>query len=274
MEVLVECLVTDEIVLDKLAFSEWVAGRTAADAARVKETELAKWLLTAKPPHRIENAFDPKWRMARSINMNECAEQFQFYEWITPCLNEPTQFRTQSLFVLQPSDIAHMIETYYSYDEVVMRDLMGKALTKAASRDMQEQAEVLQTKIFSVRRQFDNVKRILTRVEQEIQTHKSTTSGRTVLAVITQDFSLPVELASQYEHVAFLCYNKIETSKSRLNMLDFREWSAMAAVVKALWGSEHTLDLDLNFTDMLRLAKDSFHDRSVAPFGLDGCLGP
>ena len=32
-----------------------------------------------------------------------------------------------------------------------------------------------------------------------------------------QDFMLSVELASQYQHVAFLCYNKIETSKSRLN---------------------------------------------------------
>ena len=75
METVVECFVTDEIVLDKLAFSEWVAGRTAADAAREKEKDLAKWLLTAKPPHRIENAFDPKWRMARNINMHECAEQ-------------------------------------------------------------------------------------------------------------------------------------------------------------------------------------------------------
>jgi hypothetical protein len=75
METVVECFVTDEIVLDKLAFNEWVAGRTAADAARQKEKELAKWLLNAQPPHRIANAFDPKWVMSRKINMQECAEQ-------------------------------------------------------------------------------------------------------------------------------------------------------------------------------------------------------
>ena len=58
--------------------------------------------------------------MARNINMHECAEQFQFYEWITPFLNEPTQFRTQSVFVLHPSDVAHMIEACYSHDEIVL----------------------------------------------------------------------------------------------------------------------------------------------------------
>ena len=266
IDVVLECVVTSEIVLDKLSFATWVAGGTAADAAREKEKDLAKWLLTARPPHRIENAFDPKWRMARNINMHECAEQFQFYEWITPFLNEPTQFRTQSVFVLHPSDVAHMIEAYYSYDEIVMRDILGKPLTKAASRDMQEQAVDFRTKVFSIRRQFDNVKRILTRVEQEIQSTKGqqSPSERTVLTIIKEDFRLPGELASQYEHIAFLCYNKIETSKSRLNLLDYSEWSAMAAVVKAMWGAEDSLDLDVEFTDMMRVAKEALSAREVS----------
>ncbi len=75
METVLDCFVTDEIVLDKLAFTEWVAGRQAADAAREKERDLAMWLHHAQPPHRIENAFDPKWTMSRKINMQECAEQ-------------------------------------------------------------------------------------------------------------------------------------------------------------------------------------------------------
>jgi len=79
METVVECFVTDEIVLDKLAFRDWVGGSTAAEAAREKEQDLAKWLLNANPPHRIENAFDPKWRMARNINMFECAEQVHLH---------------------------------------------------------------------------------------------------------------------------------------------------------------------------------------------------
>lgn len=93
--------------------------------------------------------------------------------------------------------------------------------------------------------------------------NKGTQPPRTVLAVIMQDFKLPVELASQYEQILFLCYNKIETSKSRLNVLDFNEWSSMAGVVKAMWGTEDSLDLDLNFTDMMRLAKETFMDRET-----------
>jgi len=269
METVVECFVTDEIVLDKLAFNEWVAGRTAADAARQKEKELAKWLLNAQPPHRIANAFDPKWVMSRKINMQECAEQFQLYEWITPALNEPTQFHTQSLFVLQPADVAYMIETYYSYDEGVMRDLLGKSLTKAAIRDIQDQAEILGTKVNSTRRQFDNLKRILTRIEQHMLEkksagNKSAPASRSILSVIMQDFKLSIELAAQYQHIAFLCYNKIETSKSRLNVLDFTEWSALAGVVMAKWGTEDALDFDSSFTDMMRHAKETLMDRELA----------
>lgn len=264
METVLDCFVTDEIVLDKLAFTEWVAGRQAADAAREKERDLAMWLHHAQPPHRIENAFDPKWTMSRKINMQECAEQFQLYEWITPALNEPTQFRTQSLFVLQPVDVAYMIETYYSYDEAVMRDLLGKSLTKAAMRDIQDQAEMLGIKVNSTRRQFDNLKRILTRIEQQMLANKGAPASRSILTGITQDFMLSIELASQYQHIAFLCYNKIETSKSGLNVLDFAEFSSLAGVVMAKWGSEDSLDLDSDFTDMMRLAKETLMDRELA----------
>jgi hypothetical protein len=119
------------------------------------------------------------------------APQFQLYEWITPALNEPTQFHTQSLFVLQPADVAYMIETYYSYDEGVMRDLLGKSLTKAAIRDIQDQAEILGTKVNSTRRQFDNLKRILTRIEQHMLEkksagNKSAPASRSILSVIMQ----------------------------------------------------------------------------------------
>ena len=112
--------------------------------------------------------------------------QFQLYEWITPALNEPTQFRTQSLFVLQPVDVAYMIETYYSYDEAVMRDLLGKSLTKAAMRDIQDQAEMLGIKVNSTRRQFDNLKRILTRIEQQMLANKGAPASRSILTGITQ----------------------------------------------------------------------------------------
>ena len=78
-----------------------------------------------------------------------------------------------------------------------------------------------------------------------------------------QDFMLSIELASQYQHIAFLCYNKIETSKSGLNVLDFAEFSSLAGVVMAKWGSEDSLDLDSDFTDMMRLAKETLMVRAL-----------
>ena len=98
---------------------------------------------------------------------------------------------------------------------------------------------------------------------------ESATAGNDALAPVTrasrmlQDFMLSIELASQYQHIAFLCYNKIETSKSRLNVLDFAEWSSLAGVVMAKWGSEDSLDLDSDFTDMMRLAKETLMVRAL-----------
>jgi len=88
--------------------------------------------------------------------------------------------------VLQPVDVAYMIETYYSYDEAVMRDLLGKSLTKAAMRDIQDQAEMLGIKVNSTRRQFDNLKRILTRIEQQMLANKGAPASRSILTGITQ----------------------------------------------------------------------------------------
>ncbi len=88
--------------------------------------------------------------------------------------------------MLQPVDVAYMIETYYSYDEVVMRELLGKSLTKAAMRDIQDQAEMLGIKVNSTRRQFDNLKRILTRIEQQMLANKGAPASRSILSSITQ----------------------------------------------------------------------------------------
>jgi hypothetical protein len=38
---------------------------------------------------------------------------------------------------------------------------------------------------------------------------------------------------------------------------DFTEWSALAGVVMAKWGTEDALDLDSSFTDMMRQAKET-----------------
>mmetsp|Transcript_31204 Transcript_31204/g.100118 ORF Transcript_31204/g.100118 Transcript_31204/m.100118 type:complete len:419 (-) Transcript_31204:22-1278(-) len=261
VETVLECFVTDKIKIDEAAFKVWIRGHTAAEAARYKEAFLKNILTNMN----IVDPHDSRINVARRINRQECNEQFQLYEWLTPMLNSPPLFQTQSLYTLYPGDVTFMIQEYYSFDETVMRELLGKALSKGDGREVEDNSEMLRVQVRSVRRQFNNTKRIMKHVETEIQAVRA--SGRlltkTILEMIQEDFCLPMELASQYLHMIFLCFNKIETFKSRLNLLDFNEWNSLSGVVMAMWGSEKSLELDLHFTDQMRQAKEALLDKET-----------
>jgi hypothetical protein len=152
------------------------------------------------------------------------------------------------VFNIAPEQLKNMIYEYYSFDEDVMREFLGKTLTKTARRELEDVAEQTKTTIPSTRRQFDNLKRIYTHIENEINASKSSgkssSTSRSIISMIEEAFLLPVELASQYMHIVFLSANRIETFKSRLNVLDFKEWNSLAGVVMAVWGTETSTELD------------------------------
>jgi len=55
---------------------------------------------------------------------------------------------------------------------------------------------------------------------------------------------------------------------------DFTEWSALAGVVMAKWGTEDALDLDSSFTDMMRQAKETLMVCTFFPFAPSRLLLP
>mmetsp|Transcript_63979 Transcript_63979/g.146564 ORF Transcript_63979/g.146564 Transcript_63979/m.146564 type:complete len:438 (+) Transcript_63979:196-1509(+) len=277
VETVVECLVTDKMKVDAITFEAWVKGLTAAEAMRYKEPEIQRFLLQMQESgsdmgskHQGEHQ-DYRWRNARKLVWQECVDQYQFFEWMTPFLNEPLSFRTQTLVVVAGGDIPRMLDMYYSLDDAVCRDLIGKAFTKAVRRDVDEAAETSRNiTVRSARRQFDNIKRVMKHVEDQIALHRTTPdrrttrNARTVLQMIREDFRLDLELASVYQHILFLCFNKVETCKTRLVHLDFPEWSSLAGVVQAVWGGEHFLELDHAYIEAMRVAKDTLTSRDVS----------
>lgn len=59
----------------------------------------------------------------------------------------------------------HFHLRYYSLDDVVARELLGKKLSSRYRKDLDELAEKTGVKLKSCCRQFDNVKRIFKMVE-------------------------------------------------------------------------------------------------------------
>jgi hypothetical protein len=112
VETVVECLVTDKMKVDALTFEAWVKGLTAAEAMRYKEHEIQRFLRQMQESARgagggrlEQQQSDRRWRNARQLVFQECVDQYQFFEWLAPFLNEPLSFRTQTLVVVAPADV-------------------------------------------------------------------------------------------------------------------------------------------------------------------------
>mmetsp|Transcript_39951 Transcript_39951/g.81810 ORF Transcript_39951/g.81810 Transcript_39951/m.81810 type:complete len:404 (-) Transcript_39951:15-1226(-) len=258
---IMECCVTDRIITDDVSFRHWVEGRTPQEADTEKRQALHRHLFGNK--NSLSQMDKKTWNIAQRVSIQECIDQFQVYDWLLPYFNEPQLFNTQMTFILEPATLKTMTEAFYSFDEPVMRELLGKVTSRAVRRELEDMTEGSRITVKSARRQFDNVKRVMALVQQELA--NKTSSGRgghcTVLEIIMNHFMLPLELASQYQHIIFMSTNKIETFKNRLSTIDFKEWNSLAGVIMALWGCEYSLEFDVNFTEQMRSAKEGLSSR-------------
>lgn len=87
--------------------------------------------------------------------------------------------------------------------------------------------------LFSIRRQFDNIKRIFKTVEE--------LSGN-IANNIKQHFLLPDELARKYAAVVFVGSVKFETTKKRLQYLDFNDFYDCSQVILGVSFAEHIIN--------------------------------
>lgn len=107
-------------------------------------------------------------------------------------------------------------------DDAVARELFGKKFNSRNRKDLDEVAEKTGVRLKSCRRQFDNIKRIFKAVED--------IPGNT-MTNIKQQFLLPDELAQKYAAVVFIACLRFETTKRKLQYLNFRDFFECAQVV-------------------------------------------
>ncbi|KAI1287158.1 hypothetical protein EDD11_010485, partial [Mortierella claussenii] len=122
---------------------------------------------------------------------------------------------------------------YYSFDESVVREILGKKLNSRTRKDLDEVHEKTGVKLTSCRRQFDNLKRVMKKVEDA--------EGRTLVRDIEHQFLLPHHLARKYAHILFIADNKLDTFRKRLSCYQFADFEYCGSVLMQYWTSS-TLD--------------------------------
>ncbi|XP_013116037.2 acidic fibroblast growth factor intracellular-binding protein isoform X2 [Stomoxys calcitrans] len=157
---------------------------------------------------------------------SDVLDHYRTYSLIERLLHSPIKLIEQSCFQLEPETRDLIIEKYYSIDDAVAREILGKKLSSRYRKDLDEVAEKTGVKLKSCRRQFDNVKRIFKAVEE---------LPGNITNNIKQLFNIPEELAKKYASIVFLACLRFETSKKKLQYLSFNDLFACSQAVMIYW---------------------------------------
>lgn len=160
------------------------------------------------------------------IVSSDVLDHYRTYSLLERLLQSPAKLSDQPAFQLDGPTQALFIERYYSLDDEVAREIFGKKLSSRYRKDLDEVAEKTMMKLKSCRRQFDNVKRVFKVVEE---------MPGNLTNNIRQQFLLPEELARKYAAIVFIACLRFETSKKKLQYLDFSDFYECSLVIMSLW---------------------------------------
>ncbi|THD22455.1 Acidic fibroblast growth factor intracellular-binding protein [Fasciola hepatica] len=148
-----------------------------------------------------------------------------------------------------------LVQKYYSIDEHLLRELVGRKLSAKTRRDLSEIAERCDLRVRSCKRQFDNLLCVARRTED--------LPGRLVDNIKTH-FLLPDWLCECYAAVVFILTNRFDVQKRSLAYITFGDLVYCAGQLMSQWttlvrdtrgDASATVDLDLQFFHDLREIK-------------------
>jgi hypothetical protein len=93
----------------------------------------------------------------RDILELDTADHYRIFEEIQPTLEQPKS--TMCLLELAPNVRLALSESFYSFDDTVIREFLGRKFTSRARKDLDEVSEITGVPRRSCLRQFDNLKR-------------------------------------------------------------------------------------------------------------------
>ncbi|KAJ3397390.1 hypothetical protein HDU92_008381 [Lobulomyces angularis] len=189
--------VSNLFVLDKAVFNWWLLGLNVEQAIA--------FALKKAPNYPLRNLIISQYR------------NFEQYEYF---LHRPKLLPSQLLFSINQNTQNYILNKYYEFDQSVVREFLGKKLTSRARKELDDVSIKTRIPLGGCRRMFDNLKRIMKRVED---------SEGIIVDIIMQEFLLPRELASHYAHIVFINNYRLDTSKKKLQHLQYQDFEYVAA---------------------------------------------
>lgn len=146
----VDVFLSNYTIVDPEIYQLWIEGYTGAEAVHYLKMK----------------GIVEKLGVSLDLVSSDLHDHYRSYSMLEKLLSSPAKLCEQPTFQLDTQTQAILIEKYYSLDDEVAREILGKKLSSRYRKDLDEVAEKTCVKLKSCRRQFDNVKRIYKVVEE------------------------------------------------------------------------------------------------------------
>lgn len=173
---------------------------------------------------------------------SDVLDHYRTYTHLEKFLDAPQKLDSSLSFQLEKASKMHIIDRYYSLDDSLCRELLGKKLSSKYRKDLDEIGERTSLKLKSCRRQFDNIKRIQKCIDE-------TQPAGSLLKIIQREFLLTEELARKYCAIVFIANQRFELSKKKLTFLTFRDFYECANSIMNYWTYcyQHSQEIEEEF---------------------------
>jgi Acidic fibroblast growth factor binding (FIBP) len=173
---------------------------------------------------------------------SDVLDHYRTYSHLEKFLDCPQKLDSSLSFQLEKASKMHIIDRYYSLDDSVGRELLGKKLSSKYRKDLDEISDRTNIKLKSCRRQFDNIKRIQKCIEEG-------QPAGSLLKIIQREFLLSEELARKYCVIVFIANQRFELSKKKLSYLSFKDFYECTNSIMNFWTYcyQHSQEIEEEF---------------------------
>lgn len=223
----IDVFISNYTFVDPEIYQLWIEGHTGDKNINI-EKHVTNIFVLASEAVAILNQRGLGQQTGASLELiaSDVLDHYRTYSLLEKLLSNPNKLHEQLAFQIEPPTRKLLIETYYGFDDIVIRELLGKKLSSKHRKDLDEVSEKTGVPLKSCRRQFDNVKRIFKMVEE---------MPGPLVQNIQNLFYLPEELAKKYACIVFLACIRFETSKKKLQHLTFNNWKKCCEIIMDQW---------------------------------------
>ncbi|XP_050313593.1 acidic fibroblast growth factor intracellular-binding protein [Anthonomus grandis grandis] len=206
----VDVFITNYTLVDPEIYQLWIEGHSASEAVAILD----------------KKGLGKQTGASLELIASDVLDHYRTYSLLEKLLSNPNKLQEQLAFQIEPETRQLLIEKYYEFDDVVVKELLGKKLSSKNRKDLDEVSEKTGKPLKSCRRQFDNIKRVFKTVDE---------IPGSIVENIKSSFYLPDKLARDYASIVFLASIRFETSKKKLSTMTFSAWKRCCEVIMAHW---------------------------------------